>query len=241
MMKILIIIPAFNEQENIERVVDKLIDCYPQYSYVVVNDGSRDDTARICQKRGYHLINLPVNLGLAGAFQAGMRYAYELGFDAAVQLDGDGQHNPEYIAAMAEAMTAQDADIVIGSRFKEKRKPKNLRMLGSNLIEAAIRLTTGTKISDPTSGMRLFSRRMLRLFANNVNYGPEPDTVSYLIRCGARVTEVQTQMNERIAGESYLNFSRSVIYMAHMFFSIVFIQFVRKKEETPCLPHSALS
>ena len=75
MMKILIIIPAFNEQENIERVVDKLIDCYPQYSYVVVNDGSRDDTARICQKRGYHLINLPVNLGLAGAFQAGMRYA----------------------------------------------------------------------------------------------------------------------------------------------------------------------
>lgn len=240
-MKILIIIPAYNEQENIEQVVDNLIDCYPQYSYVVVNDGSRDDTALICQKRGYHLINLPVNLGLAGAFQAGMRYAYEQGFDAAVQLDGDGQHNPAYIAGMVKAMAEQDADIVIGSRFMEKRKPKSLRMLGSNLIEAVIRLTTGTKISDPTSGMRLFSRRMLRLFANNVNYGPEPDTVAYLIRCGAGVAEVQADMNERIAGESYLNLSRSIIYMLHMFFSIIFIQFVRKKEETRCLPHSALS
>lgn len=240
-MKTLIIIPAYNEAENIERVVDNLVSRYPQYSYMVVNDGSRDDTAAICRQHGYHLIDLPVNLGFAGAFQTGMRYAYEQGYDAAIQFDGDGQHNPEYISDMVEAMAQQEANIVIGSRFKERKKPKSLRMLGNSLIEAVIHLTTGAKITDPTSGMRLFDRSMLRLFAHNVNYGPEPDTVAYLIRCGAVVDEVQAEMCERTAGESYLNFGRSVLYMLHMFFSILFIQFVRKKEGTVCHPHSVLS
>ena len=103
-MKTLIVIPAYNEQENIERVVDNLISNYPQYDYVIVNDGSRDDTAQICRKKGYNLIDLPVNLGLAGGFQTGLKYAYKYGYDAAIQFDADGQHLPQYIQPMIDEM-----------------------------------------------------------------------------------------------------------------------------------------
>ncbi|MDD4797447.1 MAG: glycosyltransferase family 2 protein [Eubacteriales bacterium] len=228
-MKVLIIIPAYNEAASIERVVDELIEQYPQYDYVVINDGSRDDTAAICRRNGYNLLDLPMNLGLAGAFQTGIRYAYERGYDAAVQFDGDGQHNARYIQAMTAALREKRADIVIASRFKEKKKPFSARMLGNTMIQFAIRATTGVRISDPTSGMRLFNRRILRLFSSNMNFGPEPDTIAYLLRCGSRVEEVQAEMNERTAGESYLSPLRSIVYMTNMFFSIILIQFAREK------------
>lgn len=228
-MKTLIIIPAYNESENIERVVNTLISNYPQYDYVVVNDGSRDKTAEICKQKGYNLIDLPVNLGLSGAFQTGMRYAWCNGYDTAIQYDGDGQHDAKYIAPMLEKMTANQDDIVIGSRFCTEKKPQSLRMLGSNLITTAIRLTTGVKINDPTSGMRLYNQKMIDLFANDINYGPEPDTISYLLRCGAKIEEEQVQMHERIAGTSYLTLGRSIRYMTNMFISILFIQFFRTR------------
>lgn len=228
-MSLLIIIPAYNEEENIERVVDNLIEHYPQYDYVVVNDGSSDHTADICRKRGYRLLDLSTNLGLAGGFQAGLMLADRMGYDYAVQLDGDGQHDPKYIAAMLEQMQRNQDDIVIGSRFVTEKKPGGLRMLGSNIIQLAIRMTTGQTIHDPTSGMRLFNRSMIHAFANSLNYGPEPDTVSYLIRTGAKVEECQVEMQERIAGTSYLNFSRSIEYMTRMCLSILLIQRFRKE------------
>ena len=117
-MRILIVIPAYNEQENIERVVDQLMENYPQYDYLVVNDGSKDRTAAICREKGYHFLDLPVNLGLAGAFQAGLRYADRMDYDMAIQFDGDGQHDPQYIEAMASKMEEDSLDVVIGSRFK---------------------------------------------------------------------------------------------------------------------------
>ena len=120
-------------------------------------------------------------------------------------------------------------DIVIGSRFCEEKKPHTLRMLGSTLITWAIRLTTGRHVSDPTSGMRLFSSNVLKNFSSSINYGPEPDTVSYLLRCGASISEVQVEMHERIAGTSYLNLGRSVRYMLNMFVSILFVQFFRPR------------
>ena len=227
-MKLLIIIPAYNEQDNIENVVNNLKEHYPQYDYVVVNDGSGDQTAEICRKNGYNLIDLPVNLGLAGGFQAGMKYAERMNYDAAIQFDGDGQHDPD-IDRMIQTMISENSDIVIGSRFVDMKRPKSLRMLGSALIQMCIFLTTGKKIKDPTSGMRLFSRRMINKLANTMNYGPEPDTVAYLIRCGANVTEVQVQMRERESGESYLNAFRSVKYMLHMVLSILVIQWFRVK------------
>ena len=229
MSKLLIIIPAYNEAENIERVVTKLQENYPQWDYIVVNDGSKDDTAEICQRNGYPLLDLPVNLGLAGAFQAGIRYACQNGYTMALQFDGDGQHEPSYIEGMIDRMVYENLDIVIGSRFCEEKKPRTLRMLGSTLIIGAIRLTTGKRVADPTSGMRLFNANVLKNFSNNINYGPEPDPISYLLRCGASISEVQVEMHERIAGTSYLNLGRSVRYMLNMFISILFVQFFRPR------------
>lgn len=229
MLNLLIIVPAYNEQENIKRVVEKLKSSYPGCDYLIVNDGSKDHTLEICQQNGYPFLDLPVNLGLAGAFQAGMRYAAKMGYDAAIQFDGDGQHEPAYIEKMVERMQEGNFDIVIGSRFCEKKKPRTLRMFGSTLISFAIRLTTGRHVTDPTSGMRLFNTHMLECFSQNINYGPEPDTISYLLRCGATISEIQVEMHERIAGTSYLNLSRSIRYMLNMFISILFVQFFRPR------------
>lgn len=228
MSELLIVIPAYNEAENIERVVGRLITEFPQYDYVVVNDGSKDSTAEICRKNGYNLLDLPVNLGLAGGFQAGLKYAARYGYRYAIQLDGDGQHRPEYIEAMKKKME-EGYDIVIGSRFVGRKKPFTMRMLGSNLIEAAIRMTTGEKIQDPTSGMRMFSRKMIEEFAGGLNYGPEPDTVSYLMKQGAKVAEVPVVMDERVSGTSYLTPVNASKYMIKMLISILLIQNFRKR------------
>lgn len=229
MLKLLIVIPAYNEEESIVPVVENLIQNYPQFDYVIVNDGSRDRTAEICREHDFRLLDLPINLGLSGAFQTGVRFAVENGYDCAIQLDADGQHLPEYIQPMLDLLEG-GADIVIGSRFVTAKKPRSLRMMGSYLISWAIRLTTGRAICDPTSGMRMFNRRMLEEFAANLNYAPEPDTISYLIKNGAVVKELQVEMAERTAGSSYLNFSRSIEYMIKMGLSILFIQWFRKRD-----------
>lgn len=228
MNQVLVIIPAYNEEKNIVRVVDNLIQHYPQYDYVVINDGSKDHTAAVCREHGYHLIDLPVNLGLAGAFQTGLKYADRMGYPYAIQFDADGQHRPEFIAPMLEEIKKGN-DIVIASRFVTEKKPFTMRMVGSHLISFAMRLTTGKRIKDPTSGMRMFDRTMIHEFASNINYGPEPDTISYLMKHGAKVAEVQAAMDERIEGKSYLTFSKSLSYMLRMGISIMLVQLFRKR------------
>lgn len=227
-MKPILIIPAYNEGENIERVVRNLLENFPQYDYIVVNDGSSDNTAKVCMRNGFNFLDLPENVGLSGAFQAGMKYAYYNGYDCAVQYDGDGQHDARFISDMLKTMEQGNYDIVIGSRFVDKKKPKTMRMLGSNLISAAIYLTTRQTVKDPTSGMRMYNRRMMKRHARMYEFGPEPDTLAYLSRCGAKIGEVQVEMLERIAGKSYLNFARSMRYMTRMCMSIFFIQWFRK-------------
>ena len=226
--KVLVIIPAYNEEANIETVVEKLICRYPQLDYVVVNDGSKDRTVAICREKGYHLLDLPVNLGLAGCFQAGMKYAWQRGYAYAIQFDGDGQHRPEYIDSMRRKME-EGYEIVIGSRFVIGKKDFSMRMIGSRLIEAAIFVTTGVKVQDPTSGMRMFNREMIGEFALNINYGPEPDTISYLLKQGAKVAEVPVEIAERAGGESYLKPVVAAKYMARMLISILLIQNFRKR------------
>lgn len=228
-MKTLIIIPAYNEAENIVRVVEKLQREYSQYDCVVINDGSKDDTAKLCREHHFNLVDLPINLGLAGAFQTGMKYALYNDYDYAIQYDGDGQHNAEYIEGMVKRAEEAQLDVVIGSRFADEKKPFTPRMIGNSLIEFCILLTTGKRIKDSTSGMRLYNKRMIKKLASSMNYGPEPDTIAYLMRCGAKVEEYQVHMNERIAGESYLNLSRIVKYMFHMCSSILIVQWFRKK------------
>lgn len=228
MNRVLLVIPAFNEEQNIEMVVEELTKHYPYLDYVVVNDGSTDRTESICREYGYNLLNLPVNLGLAGCFQAGMKYAYYKGYEYAVQFDGDGQHRPEFIKTMVEKMD-EGYDIVIGSRFIRGKKDLSLRMIGSRLITAAIRLTTGVRVTDPTSGMRMFNREMIREFALSLNYGPEPDTISYLLKQGAKVAEVPVVIAERAGGESYLKPMVAVGYMGRILLSILLIQNFRKR------------
>ena len=175
-------------------------------------------------------MNLPVNLGLSGAFQAGLKYAHHMGYKYAIQYDADGQHRAEYIGDMLNEIK-KGYDIVIGSRFVTEKKNMSARMIGSRLISFAIKLTTGKRVSDPTSGMRMFNKKSIAEFALNMNYGPEPDTISYLLKNGARVSEVQVEMDERIEGTSYLNFTKSISYMVRMLCSIFFIQFMRKRDK----------
>lgn len=227
-MKLLIIIPAYNEEASILSTVTNLQKKCPQFDYLVVNDGSADATASICRENHFRLLDLPVNLGLSGAVQAGMKYAYRNGYDAAVQFDADGQHCPEYLERMLEKLQ-EGNDIVIGSRFVEKPKPRSMRMLGSALIAFAIRITTGRWLADPTSGMRMYNRAMICMFATQINIEPEPDTIAYLIQSGAKVAEVQVEMRERMAGESYLSPVRSAAYMLQMGVSIIMFQKFRRK------------
>ncbi|MBS6646043.1 MAG: glycosyltransferase family 2 protein [Clostridiaceae bacterium] len=222
MQRVLLVVPSYNEEANIERVIEDLKK-HPELDYIVVNDGSTDHTAEICRKHGYNLLDLPVNLGLAGCFQAGMKYAYQRGYSYAIQFDGDGQHRPEFIGEMRKKMD-QGYDIVIGSRFVDQPKDMSVRMIGSRLISMAIRMTTGVKITDPTSGMRMFNRDMIKQFALNLNYGPEPDTISYLLKRGAKVAEVPVRIDERIGGESYLKPMVAVRYMTRILISILMIQ-----------------
>lgn len=236
-MKPLIIIPAYNESENLVRVVENLKTTCPGFDFVVVNDGSSDGTPEICRRQGYPLLSLPVNLGLADAVGAGMKYAYRQGYETVVQFDADGQHRAEYLAPMLAKMQ-EGYDIVCGSRYVTKKKPFTPRMLGSRLISLAIRLTTGKKLTDPTSGMRMYSLRIIQEFATRINHTPEPDTISYLMKKGARATEIQVEMDERLAGESYLNFLNSIKYMLRMGVSIMLVQWFRggSLPEIPCPP-----
>ena len=226
-MKTLVIIPAYNEEASLVSTVEALQSACPIVDFIVVNDGSKDATPEICRENEYPFLDLSINLGLAGAFQTGMKYAWKHGYDCAIQFDADGQHLPEYLPKLSEL--TKEADIVVASRFIDEPKPKSMRMLGSNLISATIKATTGVLINDPTSGMRAYNRKMIEIMANNLNMGPEPDTISYLIKKkGAKVKEVQANMRERVAGESYLTAGVSVGYMLKMMISILFVQFFRK-------------
>lgn len=227
-LKTLLIIPAYNEEESLKATIESLEGLSSDVDFLIVNDGSKDGTVQVCRGNQYPFLDLSTNLGLAGALQAGMKYAYRHGYDCAIQFDADGQHLPEYVPSLIEAIETND--IVIGSRFIDQKKPYSLRMFGNNLISFAIKITTGKTIKDPTSGMRAFNKRMIKYLALGLNYGPEPDTVSFLIkRANAKVVEVPVRIAERVAGESYLKPWNAMMYMLRMTISIFFVQFIRKR------------
>jgi glycosyltransferase involved in cell wall biosynthesis len=228
-MRILAIIPCYNEEKNLISTVENLRKITPVVDFIVVNDGSRDNTHSICIENNYPVIDMPFNLGLANAIQTGMRYAYSNGYEMAIQFDGDGQHVPSYIPEMIQLMQDTSADIVIGSRYIQKRS-RGLRGLGSSFLKISIKIVTGKTISDPTSGMRLYSKKMIEEFAKQMNYGPEPDTLTYLLNKGATILETPVTMRERKAGKSYLTAFTAAGYMLRMFISITFIQWFRKRK-----------
>ena len=223
-MKLLIIIPAYNEAESLRGVIERLRSICPQYDYIIVNDGSTDETKELCEKNGYNVINHTVNKGLAEAVRTGMKYAIENGYDAALQFDADGQHLPEYIDSMVNCMKESGCDIVIGSRFLNSKMPFRLRTLGGKIIFHAVRHAANAELSDPTSGMRLFSADIMSLFIENNHFTPEPDTLAFLIRMGADIREVKVTMEDRMAGQSYLTPINATKYMFKMIKSILYSQ-----------------
>ena len=226
-MKVLIIIPAYNEALNIIKTVEDVkTNC--KYDYVVINDGSKDNTKKICEEHGFNLVSLPVNYGLASAVQVGMKYALNNNYDVAIQFDGDGQHLAKYIPLLVDEI-ANGNDIVIGSRFVNEKKPISARMLGSRLISTSIKIVTGKNIKDPTSGFRAYNRSCIKEYALGMNNPPEPDTLVYMLKKGKKVKEIQVQMKDRESGESYLNLTNTIKYMSRMIISIFLIQPFRKK------------
>jgi len=222
--RVLIIIPAYNESENIEKVVDNLIENYPMYDYIIVNDCSTDNTEEIIKKRGYNYISLPVNLGIGGGVQSGYLYAVQNNYDIAIQMDGDGQHNPAYIEKLIAPILSGDADITIGSRFIDKKgfQTSALRRFGIKFISLVIRLCCGVTATDTTSGFRASNIEANKFFS--INYAqdyPEPEAIVAAALNGFKIKDVAVEMNERIGGVSSINAKRSVYYMIKVSLALI--------------------
>lgn len=229
-MKVLIIIPAYNEAQNIEKTVKDITE-NTNYDYIVINDCSKDNTKEVCEKNNFNMLSLPINYGLTSGIQLGMKYAYKNGYDIAIQFDGDGQHQAKYLKSLVEKIEKENVDISIGSRFVNEKKPISARMFGSTIIEFFIKITTGKTIKDTTSGMRAYNKKAIWEFNRNASLTPEPDTLVYMMKKGLKVEEVQVEMKEREYGESYLKPLKSVEYMINTVFSIVFIRAITRKNK----------
>ncbi|MBP5492455.1 MAG: glycosyltransferase family 2 protein [Clostridiales bacterium] len=215
-MKNLVIIPAYNEEGCILNTVQDIIDNAPDFDYVVVNDCSTDNTRKVCRHNNVKFIDLPVNLGIGGAVQTGYRYAYYHGYDTAVQFDGDGQHDAKYLKTMLDKLTESGANMVIGSRFIEKKgfQSNSVRRVGINYFTGLIKLLTGKKITDPTSGLRMVDAKLIKYFAFNYpsDY-PEPESAVTILARGNDIIEVPVEMRHRQAGKSSINLRKSIYYM----------------------------
>lgn len=222
MVKTLVIIPAYNEQENILPLI-KDINSFG-YDYLVINDCSTDNTEKLLKENDLNHLNLPINLGIAGVTRAGFQYAKDHDYDCAICIDGDGQHPPKFIHDLIKEIE-NGCDYVVGSRFVDKKKPWSMRMLGSRILCFLIKVKTGKKVTDPTSGMRALGKKVIYDFAESMNYYAEPDTMCHMIRKKYKVKEIQVEMKEREAGESYFqNPFKSVYYMLSVALSIIFVQ-----------------
>ncbi len=215
-MKTLIIIPAYNEEKCIKKVVDNVMEVNNNVDVLVVNDGSKDDTLIEAKKTKAKVLNLPFNLGIGGAVQAGYLYAYKNNYDVAIQLDGDGQHNPKYIEEMVSIIKENKAEMVIGSRFIEETGYNQTfaRMFGIRIIRVIMKIFTGKKIFDPTSGYRAVNKRIIKKFSENYPYDyPEPDTNMRLLKEKVQIMEIPVEMHNRETGKSSITPLKSIYYM----------------------------
>lgn len=227
-MKVLIIIPAYNEELNIVNTVNKIKN-YNEKSknkidYIIINDGSKDSTKDICVKNKYNVINLIHNLGIGGAVQTGYKYAFEYDYDVAIQFDGDGQHDENYIDNLVSEIE-NGYNFVIGSRFisdLSKFKSTSTRRLGIKILSFLINLCTGKKIYDPTSGFRAADKNVIKLFADHypTEY-PEPESTVELISKKFKVKEIPVEMHEREFGTSSIKPIKSIYYMFSVSISII--------------------
>lgn len=236
-MKVLMIIPAYNEEKSIVNTVNMIKNTKLKkhtLDYIVVNDGSKDNTKNICIENNLNFIDLSVNLGIGGAVQAGYKYALYNNYDIAIQFDGDGQHDASYIEKLVKEIIDGN-DIVIGSRFVanlSEFKSTAVRRVGINFLSRLIKLCTKRRIYDPTSGFRACNKKIIREFANDypIDY-PEPDTIVTIIKKGYKVSEVPVKMNERKEGKSSLNSNifKPLYYMIKVSIAIIISSMSTKK------------
>jgi hypothetical protein len=220
---ILVIIPAYNEEGSVEKVVEEVHTHIPQVEVLVVNDGSTDKTLERARTAGVNVLDLPFNLGIGGAMQAGYKFALEKKYDIAIQVDGDGQHDPKEIPKLLQVLEEKEVDMVIGSRFigDSEFKSSMMRRVGISIFSRVISLIVGQKITDPTSGFRAANRRAIQLFAFDYPQDyPEPEVLVLLHQCGLKMAEVPILMNERYSGESSITKLRSIYYMVKVLLAI---------------------
>lgn len=223
-MKCLLIIPAYNESDSIEQVIRNIQKQCVGIDYLVVNDCSSDDTRKKLDKMGASYISAPVNLGIGGAVQAGYKYAFQNGYDIAIQVDGDGQHDVSYISEMIEIIEYEKADIVIGSRFidKEGFQSSGIRRVGIGFLSGLIFLLCQKRIKDVTSGFRAVNRRFITIYANDYpdDY-PEPEAIVTALISGGKVREIPVVMKERRYGKSSIDFRKSIYYMVKVTLAVI--------------------
>lgn len=223
--KILIIVPAFNEQGNIGKTVREILSFNPSLSVLVVNDGSRDQTAQEARQSGAMVVSLPFNLGIGGAVQTGFKFALTKGYDVAVQVDGDGQHEVFHLNNLLDPILRDEADMTIGSRFLPPYlgyRSSFVRRIGINFFAHLLSSLTTYAVTDPTSGFRAFNRRMITVFARYYPQDfPEPEAIAVARRYKARVLEVPVKMRKRTYGNSSIRYLKTLYYMVKVTLAIL--------------------
>lgn len=223
-MKILVIIPAYNEEKSIKSVVDSIKKYNGDIDYVVINDCSKDSTKEILAENNMNYISLPSNLGIGGGVQTGYKYAVDNDYDIAIQIDGDGQHDPSFIKKLIEPILNNEADMVIGSRFIENEgfQTSFMRRFGIRFLQRLIRICCNANVTDVTSGFRATSKELTKVFSKEYAQDyPEPEAIIYSVLSGYIVKEIPVIMHERKEGISSINAAKSVYYMIKVSLAII--------------------
>jgi len=233
MNKKILIIPAYNEEDNLVSLIADIKQFAPDFDYVIINDCSTDDTLKVCLENNFNVLSLAVNLGIGGAVQTGFKYAYNHNYEIAVQLDGDGQHDPRYLKHIVDKIESGEADICIGSRFitNEGFQSSTARRIGIRYFRFLIKLVSKVDIKDSTSGFRAVNRKVLKCFSNYYPHDyPEPEAIVIARREKFIILEVPVQMLERRTGVSSINFIKTYYYMIIVSLAIIIARFRPIKE-----------
>jgi hypothetical protein len=222
-LKRIAIVPALNEEQTVGRVIGEILDFDPGFDIVVVDDGSTDRTAGVAADRGVHVLRLPFNLGIGGAMQTGFRFAFEHGYDVAVQIDGDGQHDPSQLSKILGPVLTGEADLCVGSRFTGEGAYRSsfVRRIGIKIFARIVSAVVRQKVTDTTSGFRAVNRKGIALFAADYPHDyPEVEATVMCVKHKLRLKEVPVEMRERGGGVSSITALRSVYYMTKVLLAI---------------------
>ncbi len=233
-MRTLVLIPCYNEEESIADVIQRLRAVQPDMDYLVINDCSTDQSRAVLRGGGYNYLDLPINLGIGGGVQCGYRYARDNDYDVTIQMDGDGQHDPAYLEDVIAPVRDGRLDLCIGSRFitKEGFQTSFMRRLGINFLSLLIRILTGVKVLDVTSGFRACGKEMTAFFADHYAQDyPEPEAIVMALMHGFRVGEAPVVMEERQGGVSSINPLRSIYYMVKVSVALVIVRLSGRLKE----------